>query len=403
MLSYEYRLDDEIRARDRALRSTSRPTPPSSRASGATACSALLSQELAAGLALELTGSFARATPTAPFSSRPSAPGRRGGRSDGQRLSGTLGYRLGSDWAARLTGGCSLSRTDATAGAARRAGAGQRRVRRRNAIFDLGARVDGSPLPLPGGPVRVALGVEGPARILLDDFETRDTQRSRVEQSRDVVAAFRGDSNSALLRRSIAAPGLERLILTAAGRYEHYDGSARASTRSSACSGRRCAASPSAPPTTPPFERRCSRRRPAPTTPSTFRAIRLHRSGAGDRGVGSCARRHQSRGRSGAVAQLDRRRGVRAADRARALDFSLNYYSIRFSDRIALPAPIITVVGDPAFELDRHRSTPTTISCASSLPARRSPLDLTGPASRNGNATPADVSVIVDDRSTTPP
>jgi hypothetical protein len=81
------------------------------------------------------------------------------------------------------------------------------------------------------------------------------------------------------------------------------------------------------------------------------------------------------------------------------LELSATYYAIRFSDRIARPTALLTVVGDPA------RATvvtlnPSVAATTAILGNAGQILDLSGPGFTNGNAAPGDVRVIVDARVT---
>jgi hypothetical protein len=85
------------------------------------------------------------------------------------------------------------------------------------------------------------------------------------------------------------------------------------------------------------------------------------------------------------------------ADLRPGLRLTANYYSIRFSDRIALPTPFVVVIGNPAFEpiVDR---TPDLAQVTDLVAGAEAVLDFTGPNFRPGNAMPADVDIILDGR-----
>jgi len=88
----------------------------------------------------------------------------------------------------------------------------------RNAIADLGFRADGPLLDLPGGPVRVAFGIEGRREWYRDRFRTA---RANVptDIARNVIGAF-AEARIPIFSTTNRMPGLERLLLTAAGRVE---------------------------------------------------------------------------------------------------------------------------------------------------------------------------------------
>ena len=79
------------------------------------------------------------------------------------------------------------------------------------------------------------------------------------------------------------------------------------------------------------------------------------------------------------------------------LTLSLNYYSIRFADRIALPTRFIIVVGDPAFEPIIDRS-PDVAELTELVEGAQLIFDSSGPGFTNGGAAPADVDLVLDDR-----
>jgi hypothetical protein len=82
---------------------------------------------------------------------------------------------------------------------------------------------------------------------------------------------------------------------------------------------------------------------------------------------------------------------------APGLTLSVNYYSVRFANRIALPARFIVVVGDPAFEAIIDRD-PDVAALTEIVAGAQLILDATGPGFSNGGATAADVDIVLDDR-----
>jgi outer membrane receptor protein involved in Fe transport len=392
MLSYEYRAEDEILARDRGFTSFSPGTALLPRERRHSLFGALR-QELSTDLRAELTGSFAtRDTTRTYFFAGSSFPVETVAEAETVTVGGTLHYRLGSDWAARLGGGFSQTRTDQEQF---ETGVGLVNARAtRNSVWDLGLTVDGTLFELPGGPVRVALGVEGRREAFSDDFNAPGISIP-IDQSRNVVAAF-AEVQLPIFSSANRRPGLERLIVTAAGRYERYDGFGSTfnpklgllwsplrglSLRSSYDTSFRA-----------PLLYEQAGAYSAIYLPPEFVFIDpAQATGVALALGGSNPEVRPETSRSWTFGAEFEPPGVPG------LSMNLNYYSIRFSDRIALPSPIVTVVGDPAFEsivtLD-----PDDDLVRQLIAAAQVSLDISGPDFSNGNATPADVSVIVDGR-----
>jgi outer membrane receptor protein involved in Fe transport len=393
MLSYEYRAEDEILARDRGFTVNFPPRtflfPRERRHSlfGA------LRQDLSSRLRAELTGTFAtRDSERTYFFAGSTVPVATMAQSDTFSLGGTLRYDLGSDWAARLSGGYSRTSTEQEQN---ETGAGLVNFRAtRNSIADLSLTADGSLFQLPGGPVRVAIGAEGRRETYSDDFRTRNINLP-IDQSRDVIAVF-AETQVPIFSGANRRPGLERLVFTAAGRYERYDGFGSTfnpklgllwsplpglSFRSSYDTSFRA-----------PLLSETAGAYSAIYVPSFLVFIDpAQATGVGFVLGGSNPEVAPERSRSWTIgAEL-------APPSVSGLRLSLNYYSIRFSDRIALPSPIITVVGDPAFESIVTRN-PDDDLIRRLIAGAQVALDISGPGFTNGNATPADVSVLVDGR-----
>lgn len=79
--------------------------------------------------------------------------------------------------------------------------------------------LDGSPLSLPGGDVRVAIGSE----IIHETLNGRFTGNISATQSvhRNVYAFF-GEASIPIVGQANAMPGIESLTLSVSGRYDHY-------------------------------------------------------------------------------------------------------------------------------------------------------------------------------------
>ena len=221
MLSYEYRHDDEIRARDRSQTINLPPDTSIFPRERRHSLFGLLNQEIAAGLERDLAGSLSRRD-TARTYCVAGLPLPVGAEAEARTasLTGTFGYRFGGDWLAHASAGWSRSATQQMQSQP----GGQGLVNRfdsRNEIFDLGAKVDGSLVALPGGDVRVAFGAQARRESFSDLFETGVLLRE-TRADRDVGSLF-GELHVPVFSRLNRLPGLERLTFTAAGRYELYD------------------------------------------------------------------------------------------------------------------------------------------------------------------------------------
>lgn len=394
MLSYEFRAEDPILARDRDFTINLAPDTPLLPRERRHSLFGNLSQDLSSSLRAELTGSFAsRDTDRAYFLAGSPLPVDADAEAQSLSLAGSLRYSLGASWVAQLTGGFSQTRTAERQEQPGGLGLVNDRSTR-NAIADLGLKADGSLFDLPAGPVQVALGVEGRREWYREAFRTK-TINLPIDRSRNVVAAF-VEAQLPIFSSVNRRPGLERLIVTAAARYERYDGFGSTfdpkvgllwspvpglTLRSTYDTSFRA-----------PLLSETAGAYSAIYVPAALVFINPSQaSGVGLALGGSNPDVRPERSRSWTV-------GGELAPRAiPGLSISLNYYSIRFSDRIALPSPIITVVGDPAFDSIVTRD-PDDGLVADLVAGARSAVDFSGPGFTNGHATPADVTVIVDGR-----
>ena len=394
MASYEFRAEDEILARDRDFTVGLAPgtflLPRERRHS----LFATLRQEFSPALSGEMTGFFAtRDTRRSYFLTGSPLPAGLEAEARSYSLGGHLDHSFGGGWAARLAGGYSETRSDQEQTQPGGQGLINARVTR-NATADLGLTVDGTLAELPGGPVRLAFGADGRREFYRERFRTR-TIDLPVSQARSVAGLFAEVQLplfSALNRR----PGLERLTLTGAARYEHYQGFGSTFD-------------PRLGLVWSPLEGLTLRG----SWGTSFRAPLLSETAGAYSAIfvpGALVFVNPAQaqgvalvfGGSNPAVEPERSRswtlGAEIAPPGIAgLTLSLNYYAIRFSDRIALPSPIITVVGDPAFESIVTRD-PDDELVRRLVAGARTLLDISGPGFTNGNASPADVTVIVDSR-----
>jgi outer membrane receptor protein involved in Fe transport len=394
LLSYEYRLEDAIEAGDRPYVIGLRPDTTIFPRERRHSLFGTAAQEILPGLRLEATGSWAtRDTSRSFFFGGSPLPVQLEAEAESYSASGSLSYQLSSTWSARVRGGRSFIRTDERQAEPGELGLVNERFTR-NAVTDIGVGADGPLFELPGGPVRVALGAEYRRENYSDDFRTL-TLAVDFEQARDVAAAFLETQIPIFSQRNRRA-GLERLIVTAAGRYERYD---RFGSSFNPKLGVLWSPLPGL-----AFRSSYDTSFRAPLlseTAGVYSAIYvppqfLFIDPAQAHGVGLAL------GGSNPDVQPERSRSWTVGaefgpPRMPGLRVGLNYYSIRFSDRIALPAPSITVVGDPAFAsivtLD-----PDDDLVRQLIAGAQVAIDISGPGFSNGNATPAEVSAIVDGR-----
>ena len=396
LLSYEYRAEDEILARDRPFTINLAPDTSLFPRERRHSLFAAASQDLSERLSISLNGLASwRDSERSYFFLNTALPAFAQADARILSLNGTLEYEIGSNWHIQIQGGYALSDTDQTQ---RQPGAALELINLFNArseMLDVGAKLDGELIALPGGPVRVAIGAQQRNERYSDIFGTGTLQPTRRERDRDVRSLF-GEVQVPLFSSLNRRPGLERLILTAAVRLEDYE-----AIRSTVDPKLGVLWSP-----LPGLSFRAS-------YDTSFRAPLLSESvGAynafyfpaslvsvvpappGDVALvlaGSNPDVRPERSRTWTIgAEL---RPPRIPD----LAISLNYYSIRFADRIALPAPTVAVVGNPAFEAIVTRN-PDVQRVADLVAGAVLIRDVSGPGFTNGGATPAVVDLIVDGR-----
>lgn len=395
MLSYEYRFDGAVEAADRPFTINLRPDTTILPREERHSLFGLVEQEILRGLDLELTGSYAhRDTLRTYFISGSTIPVGTSADADTANLAGTLGYRPGGDWLLQASGGWSRSVTHEM----QTQPGGQELVNRfdsRSSLYDFGLQADGSLFSLPGGAVRLAAGADGRHEFHVDVFETRATAARTKSAQRDVRAAF-AELNVPLFSSRNRRPGLERLSLTGAIRYEHYDDfggtwDPQVGMLWSPLPGLTLRGSYGT-----SFR--------APLLSETtglynvfyFPAALLAAPGATATGIalataGTNPDIGPERSRSWTA-------GVEIEPHfARGLDIRANYYSIHFSGRIALPTQSLAVIGNPAFDPIVTRS-PATDRVQALIQGAGRVFDLSGPNFTPGGARPQDVTFIVDNR-----
>lgn len=393
MLSYEYRLEDEIIAADRDFTINIAPDTALFPRERRHSLFGIINQELAAGLVLEITGLHSqRDSERSYFLLNTPLPVFAVADARTSSATANLSYNLGGDWLVQLYGSYALSDTEQSQ---RQPGAALELINVFNArteLVEYGLKVDGQLFTLPGGPVRVALGAQQRHEDYRDVFGTGTLAPTERREERYVRSLF-GEIYLPLFSSLNRTSGLERLAFTAALRVEDYEG--LGST-----------VDPKIGVLWSPLRGLTFRT----SYGTSFRAPLLSETaGAYNAFYFPAALVSVVPAPPGEVAlvlagtnpdiQPERSRSWTLGAELRppsipSLSLAINYYSIRFSNRIALPAPTVAVVGDPAYEAIVTRS-PAVARVTELVNGAVLIRDVSGPGFTNGGATPADVDLIV--------
>ena len=352
-------------------------------------------QQLGSRLSLDLSGMFAdRTTDRSFFMAGPAVPVNQHARS--RSFGGTAALQLDlGPWRAEGTAGYYRDRRS------------EREVQplgqgffnsyaTRNAILEFGLKGDGPVVDLPAGAAKLALGGGVRRESFAGTFESPVNLPNPQSGSRNVQSLY-GELVVPLFSARNRRAGLEALTATAAGRLEHYEGLGSSfnpklgllwspakglSFRSSYATSFR-----------------------APLLSETlgyyniflFPAALLYvdpsqaPAGVGAALIGNDPDVRPEHSRSfSAGAEF-------APPTLPGLRLTATYYAIRFTNRIAQPTDQIVVVGDPALEPIVTRD-PELASVTGLFGGAGQVLDFSGPGFTNGGATPADVVVVVDAR-----
>lgn len=393
MLSYEYRDDRPIDAKDRDFTINLPPywnlTPKERRHN----LYGTLNQELTSNLALDLSGMYAVRRTTRDFVDATQI--LIGGDAKARSFGGTAALQLnaGGSWRAEASASYFRSRTRE-----QETQAGQlfNRQNTLNSFGELALKADGNLFELAGGAVKLALGGGLRREHFSSLFETTVNTPTIEDGSRTVSSAY-GELNVPLVSALNQSSGLHRLTLTAAGRFEHYQGIGSTFN-------------PKLGILWSPVDGIAFRT----SYGTSFRAPLLSESlgvynvflfpvailyqdpsqataGVGAAVIGANPDVKPERSRSLTLG-LDI-----TPPRIAGLRFSANYYRINFTDRIAFPSPEINLIGNPAFA-PVVTLNPQASSVADLFAGANQVLDFSGPDFTNGGATPADVVAVVDDR-----
>lgn len=396
MLSYEFRDEGEIKAGDRPFTINLPPDwslfPKERRHSlyGA------LHQDLGPKVTLDLTANYAaRNTDRSYFVAGPLVPVNAHAEARSLGGTATLGIDLGAGWRAEATGSYFRSRTKEEQFQPQ--GAGLVNIfNSLNSVAEIEVKADGDLIEVPAGAVKLAVGAQARREHYSSLFETAVNRPTPQSGGRTVTSLY-GELNAPLFSSLNRRPGLEQLVLTAAGRLEHYErlGSSfdpKFGILWSPIEGLRFRSSYG----------------------TSFRAPLLSESlglynvylfpasllyldpskapqGVGAALIGSNPNVRPETSRSFSA-------GTEWAPKPiPGLNLRATYYAIRFTNRIALPTEQIVVVGDPALEPIVNRN-PDLALVTDLFAGAGQVLDFSGPGFTPGGAGPGDVKVIVDAR-----
>ena len=399
LVSYEFRREDEVRVAQRAAPIGLRPgtflLPRERRHS----ILGTFEQKLAPGLTLGFTGTMGRRT-----TARTEVPVVSNlaidvsARANAYTASGELDYAFADGWRARLGGNYALADTTQRQDQPGNRAAPLANARDiRNWIAEASLKLDGSLLDVPGGAVRLALGGEVRRESYREGFRSSLLAPS-LKRGKRTVESLYGELLVPLFGPGNRRPGFERLQLSAAARYDHYG-----LTGSNVDPKLGVAWSP-----LPGLDLRGSYgtafRAPllaeaigtytvllAPASPFFVNPAQAPPGGIIALLQGSNPAVQPETSRNWSIG------GEWSPPQAPGLTLSLNYYKIRYSDRISIPSTRSTVVGDPAFASIVDLS-PNAAAVAQLLANAVQVLDFSGPNFTSGRATAADVDVILDRR-----
>lgn len=396
LLSYQYRLQEEIKAKDRPFTINLPDDWSLFPREHAHSVYGNVKQDLTAGLSLELSGIFAnRNTVRSYFMAGPALPVNAD--SSARSLGGTATLRmdLGHSWVAQLFG--NAFRTTSRENQFQPGGSGFiNRFNTVNSMREFGLNLDGNLLELPGGTAKLALGAQTRREHFSSLFETPVNPATLESGSRNVRSAY-GELYVPLVGTRNRMPAVERLVITAAGRFEHYQG-----LRSSFDPKVGILWAPTQDLTLRASYGTSFR---APLLSETLGVYNLFLfdasilyvnpaqapPGAGAVLVGTNPSLRPETSKSLSIG------GEWTPAPVQGLRLRANYYRIVFSNRIALPSDDIVVVGNPALA-SMVTLNPSLTNADALFAGANQVIDISGPGFTSGGATAADVVVIVDAR-----
>lgn len=396
LLSYEYRRDREIFADQRSF-TIDLPDdwslfPRERRHS----LFGLVEQDIGDTLKFDATALFSeRVTTRSFFIAGPVVPVEAWARARTVGGTASLEWTPGGSWRVEASAGWYRSRTREEQSQPQGQGLFNR-FDTENRILDFGIKADGTVIELPGGPLKLALGAEHRREHYSSEFETQVNPANPEAGSRRISSLF-GELSIPIVGADNRRPGFEQLIITAAARLDHYSGlgssvDPKVGLLWSPINGL-------------DFRGSYSTSYRAPLLSETlgyynaylFPAALLYIDpgeappGVGAALIGANPDVRPERSKSWTLG-LDWK-----PPEVPGLTFNATYYRIRFSNRIALPTEQIVVVGDPSLA-PIVTIAPDIGDVTSLLGGAGQVLDFSGPGFSDGNATPADIVVVVDTR-----
>lgn len=394
LLSYEFRDSQPILAEDRAFPINLPPATSIFPDERRHSVFGAFSQRLDDRLTVELQGLWARRdTERTYFVLATPLPIQAAAEATATNLSVSVSYALGSDW---LLSAGSLYSLSETTQVQRQPGVAvdlRNLLDTRHELLEQGLQLDGTLVTLPAGPVRLALGGSLRNEHFDDLFAAGVLSPQRRRQEREVRALF-AEASVPLFSSLNRRPGLERLIVDGAIRFEDYDafgstfnpriGALWSPVRGLTLRGSYDTSfrAPLLSETGGFYNAFYFPARIVSVTPAPPADVALVLSGSNP----DIRPERSESWTAGAELEPAFLPGLR---------LTANYYSIRFSDRIALPSPTVVVVGNPVFDPIVNRN-PSAELAARLVAGAAFVRDVSGPGFSNGGATPADVDLIVD-------
>lgn len=399
LVAYEFRLEDEMKASQRPF-TINEPADtyllPHERKNSLIGT---VDQELAQGLRARLTATYSkRLTDRTVFLARSSLPVFVTAKANEGTIAGELAYDLPRGWLLTLDG--NYARTTTTQIQTQPGGTpivNDRDVRSTVAGSEL--HLDGPLFDLPAGAVRLALGGEFRKETFHQVFGS-SAFASDITSARRTIASLYGELAVPLFSPANRRFGFEVLQLSAAARYDRYS-----RTGSSF--------DPKVGVLWSPLEGLDLRG----SYSTSFRAPLLSETTGFYGGILDPAHfffvdpsqappdsilLFLQGSNPNVKPETSRNWTLGAAwspQFAHGLKLTANYYSIRYSNRIAMPTSVVTIVGNPAYNsIVQFNPDPTQLAA---VMAGASFLDdFTGPGFTDGHATANDVYVVLDDRVT---
>lgn len=399
LLAYEYRHEDEITAGERAF-TIGEPADtyllPRERKNSLIAT---VDQDVAPRLHANLTATYSRRrTDRTVFLAGSSLPVFVDAGATQATLAGELAYDLPSQWLLSVDG--NYARTTTSQVQTQPGGipiVNDRDLR--SSVAGGEVHLDGPLFTLPGGAVRAALGGEIRRETYHQLFGSSAFASDSTSARRTVLSLY-GELAVPLVSTANRRPGLEALQLSAAARYDRYSQSGSSFDPKIGMLW-----SP-----LPGLDLRGS-------YSTSFRAPLLSETTGSYGGILDPAYfffADPSKAPPGSILlflqgsnpdikpETSRNWTLGAGwspGFAHRVKLTANFYSIRYSNRIAMPTSTVTIVGDPAYAsiVDFN---PDPVALSAVMANAQFLDDYTGPGFTNGHATASDVYVVLDDRIT---